>query len=232
MVDVEREGPVARILLNRPEKANAVDSRILEELRSSLEGLGADDSLRVAVLAGRGRHFCGGADAAELKALLPATAGAFVEKIHRACRAIRELPVPVVARLHGAVIGAGLEIAAACDLRIAAGDARFSMPEVRLGIPSVVEAALLPRLMGSGRAAWLVLTGEAIDARRALAWGLVEEVAADLDVAVEKLLKSLLAGDREALRMQKQLLRLWEEASLSTSIAASIERFTQAHRKR
>jgi enoyl-CoA hydratase len=228
-VDVEREGPVARILLNRPEKANALDSACLIELAKVLENLQAEESLRIAVLTGRGRHFCGGADAAELKALVPGTAGAFVEKIHRVCRAIRELPVPVLARLHGAVIGAGLEIAAACDLRIAAEDARFSMPEVRLGIPSVVEAALLPRLMGSGRAAWLVLTGEPIDARRALAWGLVEEVAGDLDVAVEKLLKSLLAGDREALRMQKQLLHLWDEASLATSVAASIERFGRAH---
>lgn len=77
----------------------------------------------------------------------------FVTRIHNVCKAIRDLPVPVVARLHGAVIGAGLEIAASCDLRVAAEGTKFAMPEVRLGIPSVVEAALLPRLMGSGRAA-------------------------------------------------------------------------------
>ena len=131
------------------------------------------------VIAGRGRNFCGGADAAELKALDAGNRRLRSSKrIHQVCSAIRGLPVPVVARLHGAVIGAGLEIAAACDLRVAAEGTKFSMPEVRLGIPSVVEAALLPRLMGSGRAAWLVLTGEAIDARRALDWGLVEEVGA------------------------------------------------------
>jgi len=230
MVDVERAGPVARIFLNRPEKANALDSAMLTRLADAFAGLAADDSLRVAVLAGKGKTFCGGADVAELESLDAATAGPFVEKIHAVCAAIRALPVPVVARLHGAVIGAGLEIAAACDLRIAAEGTKFAMPEVRLGIPSVVEAALLPRLMGSGRAAWLVLTGEAIDARRALDWGLVAEVAADLDLAEEKLVKSLMAGDREALRMQKQLLQLWDEASLSTSVAASIERFVQAHR--
>jgi enoyl-CoA hydratase/carnithine racemase len=100
------------------------------------------------------------------------------------------------------------------------------MPEVKLGIPSVVEAALLPRLMGSGRAAWLVLTGEPIDARRALEWGLVEEVAPD----AEKLVQTLLKSSPQALRVQKQLLQLWDEASLSTSVAASIERFAQAHR--
>jgi enoyl-CoA hydratase/carnithine racemase len=132
----------------------------------------------------------------------------------------------VIAKLHGAVIGAGLEIAAACDLRVAAQGTKFAMPEVRLAIPSVVEAALLPRLMGSGRAAWLVLTGEAIDARRALEWGLIEEIGNG-----EKLLQHLLANDREALRVQKQLLQLWDEAPLATSVTASIERFAQIHRK-
>jgi enoyl-CoA hydratase/carnithine racemase len=229
-VELEREGPVARIFLNRPEKANALSSGVLQKLRNTVEALAPDASLRAVVLGGRGRTFCGGADVAELKALNASTAGAFVEKVHNVCKAIRELPVPVVARLHGAVIGAGLEIAAACDLRIAAEGTKFAMPEVRLGIPSVVEAALLPRLMGSGRAAWLVLTGEAIDARRALEWGLVEELAADLDAQVGLLLKRLLAAEREALRMQKSLLQLWDEASLQTSVTASIERFGQAHR--
>ena len=223
---------VAKVFLDRPHKANALDSASLLKLKKEFETLQDDPELRVVVLAGKGGNFCGGADTRELEALNASTAGAFVEQIHNVCRAIRELPVPVVARLQGAVIGAGLEIAAACDLRVAAEGTKFAMPEVRLGIPSVVEAALLPRLMGSGRAAWLVLTGEAIDARRALEWGLVEEVASDLDATLERLLKSLLAGDREALRMQKQLLQLWEEASLSTSVAASIERFSQAHAAR
>ena len=124
------------------------------------------------------------------------------------------------------MIGAGLEIAAACDLRVAAEGTKFAMPEVRLGIPSVVEAALLPRLVGSGRAAWLVLTGEAIDTRRALDWGLIEEIG---DGAA--LLKHLLSGEPRALRMQKQLLHLWDEASLATSVAASIERFAQAYNR-
>jgi len=211
---------VAQVFLDRPGKANALDSAGLEKLKTDFEKLQSDASVRVVVLAGRGKTFCGGADVHELKALTAATAGAFVEKIHNVCTAIRELPVPVVARLHGAVIGAGLEIAAACDLRVAAEGTKFAMPEVRLGIPSVVEAALLPRLMGSGRAAWLVLTGEAIDARRALEWGLIEEIGDG-----EQLLQRLLAGEREALRVQKQLLHLWDEAPLATSVAASIERF-------
>ena len=155
-----------------------------------------------------------------------------MEKIHHVCAAIRALPVPVIAQLHGAVIGAGLEIAAACDLRVAAEGTKFAMPEVKLAIPSVVEAALLPRLMGSGRAAWLVLTGEAIDARRALEWGLIEQVCPDLEAGVASLVQTLLAADRQALRMQKQLLQLWDEAPLSTSVAASIERFASIHASR
>jgi enoyl-CoA hydratase len=212
---------VRHIFLDRPEKANALNSAALIELRSQLDNLRADADVRVVVLAGKGKTFCGGADVKELEALTAETAGAFVERIHKVCAAIRGLPVPVVAQLHGAVIGAGLEIAAACDLRVAAEGTKFSMPEVRLGIPSVVEAALLPRLMGSGRAAWLVLTGDAIDARRALEWGLIEEIAD----SAERVVHRLLAADKEALRMQKQLLHLWDEASLATSVAASIEMF-------
>lgn len=233
MLELESSGGVARVFLNRPGKVNALTSAFLSELIDAFENLKSETALRAVVLGGRGNAFCGGADVNELRALTADNAGTFVEKIHRVCQAIRRLPVPVVARLHGAAIGAGLEIAAACDLRIAAEGTKFAMPEVRLGIPSVVEAALLPRLMGSGRAAWLVLTGEAIDARRAYEWGLVEEVCPpdQLDNRVDALLKTLLAGEREALCVQKELLQLWDEAPLAKSVAASIERFAQAHKK-
>jgi enoyl-CoA hydratase len=227
MVDVKLKDGVARVFLNRPEKANALNSAFLLELLSRIIELEQDPSLRVVVLAGRGKTFCGGADVAELSALNAETAGAFVNRIHQVCKAIRKLPVPVVAQLHGAVIGAGLEIAVACDLRVAAAGTKFAMPEVRLGIPSVVEAALLPRLVGSGRAAWLVLTGEAIDAERALDWGLIEEIGDG-----GNLVKALLAADREALRVQKELLQLWDEAPLATSIATSIERFAEVVKSR
>ncbi len=229
MVEVKVEGGVARIFLNRPEKVNALTSAFLEKLRERIDELGNDPAVRVAVLAGRGKAFCGGADVNELKALTEANAAAFVLKIHAVCEAIRHLPIPVLAQLHGACIGAGLEIAAACDLRIAAQGTKFAMPEVKLAIPSVVEAALLPRLMGSGRAAWLVLTGEAIDAKRACEWGLVEEIGGP--EAVERTLKSLLAADPRALKMQKALLRMWDEAPLAESVAASVGLFARAHRK-
>jgi enoyl-CoA hydratase len=216
-----------RVFLDRPQKANALDSAGLQRLAAEFERLSSVEDLRVVVLAGRGNSFCGGADIDELRELNAQNAAAFVTRIHNVCKAIRDLPVPVIAQLHGAVIGAGLEIAAACDLRIAAEGTKFAMPEVRLAIPSVVEAALLPRLMGSGRAAWLVLTGESIDARRALQWGLIEEIGGE--EAVERVVKTLLAADRSALKMQKQLLQLWDEAPLATSVAASIQLFVQAN---
>src|SRR5438094_6971469 len=227
MIELVREGGVARIFLNRPQKVNALDSALLDALAISLSALGGDDSLRVAVLAGRGKAFCGGADVNELAALDPRTAREFIGRIHRACDAIRRLPVPVVAQLHGVVMGAGLELAAACDLRIAAHGTRFAMPEVRLGIPSVVEAALLPRLVGSGRAAWLVLTGEPIDAQRAYEWGLVEQICAsgELDQTLERVVQSLVAAERAALRTQKELLQMWDELPLADAVTASIGRF-------
>jgi len=226
-VEFQRDGGVARIFLNRPQKVNALDSALLDALAAAFRQV--DETDRVVVLGGHGKAFCAGADVNELRALNPSTARDFIQRVHRACDAVRRLPVPVVARLHGVVIGAGLELAAACDLRIAARGTRFAMPEVRLGIPSVVEAALLPRLMGSGRAARLVLTGEPIDATRASEWGLIEEATDDLDRAVSRLVDNLLAGDPAALRAQKELLQMWDEQPLAASVAASIERFAQAY---
>jgi len=225
-----RDG-IAGIFLNRPEKSNALNSEVLEGLLGKLREIEKSAGLRVVVLAGNGKSFCGGADVAEMAELKPASAKKFITKIHRCCDAIRKLDVPVVARLHGAVIGAGLELAAACDLRIAAEGTRFAMPEVRLGMPSVVEAALLPRLVGAGRAAWLVMTGAPIDAQTAHAWGLVEELApaGALDDRVGQLLERLTAADPAALKAQKQLLRLWLEAPLAEAVAASIDIYARAY---
>jgi len=229
MVELRVKGGIADIFLNRPEKSNALNTALLEELLSVLKEIAASPGLRVVVLGGNGKSFCGGADVAEMSQLKPSTAKKFITRIHLCCDAIRKLPVPVVARLHGVVIGAGLELAASCDLRVAAEGTRFAMPEVKLGIPSVVEAALLPRLIGAGRAAWLVLTGEAIDARTALEWGLVEELAPDLDQGIAVLLERLKAADRSALSAQKRLLQLWEEAPLTRAVAASIGVFTRSY---
>ena len=231
MIEVKLQDGVARVFLNRPEKANALTSALLSALSTELQAFKGNPALRVVVLAGRGKAFSGGADVNELASLARDNAAAFVAAIHQVCLSIRALEVPVVASLHGACIGGALEIAAACDLRIAAAGTKFAMPEVRLGIPSVVEAALLPRLMGSGRAAWLVLTGEAIDAAKAAEWGLVEEVcpAERLADRTDRLVQGLVAADRAALAAQKRLVQLWNEAPLEHSIRESLQAFAAAY---
>jgi enoyl-CoA hydratase/carnithine racemase len=145
----------------------------------------------------------------------------------RAIAAIRDLPVPVIARINGWCLGAGLEVAAACDIRIAVREAKFGMPEVRVGIPSVVEAALLPGLIGWGRTRRLLLLAETISAADALAWGLLEEVAhrERIDARIEAWIGNLLAAGPEAMRAQKALIRQWEDCTISEAIAAGITAF-------
>ena len=150
----------------------------MEEIVERMGEVAADPELRLAILSGAGgRAFVGGADIAEIAGLDRPGARRFITLVHRCCDAFRRLPVPVIARIDGFALGAGLELAAACDLRVASEDSVFGMPEVRIGIPSVVEAALLPRLIGIGHARRLLLTGETIGAADALAWGLVDAVA-------------------------------------------------------
>jgi enoyl-CoA hydratase/carnithine racemase len=143
---------------------------------------------------------------------------------------MRHLPVPVIARIDGWALGAGLELAAACDLRVASERSRFGMPEVAIGIPSVVEAALLPRLVGAGRARRLLLTGEPIDAAEALLWGLVDKVApADqIDAAVEEFARPILAAGSQAIRIQKALILDWEELPVGAAIERGIDAFVAA----
>ena len=158
------------------------------------------------------------------------SARSFIELVHGTCDCLRRCPVPVIARIDGYALGAGMEIAVACDLRVATTRAKFGMPEVKVGIPSVVEAALIPRLVGWGRARELVMLGEIIDAETALDWGLIERMVAPdaLDRAVEKIVASLLAAGPQAVRIQKKLIREWENLPADRAIAAGIDAFLRA----
>jgi enoyl-CoA hydratase/carnithine racemase len=225
-------GRVALVVIANPAKLNALSAGAMLELTEAMRGLNADPKLRAVVLTGAGgKAFSGGVNVEDLGATTPATAREGITRLHRCIGAVRECPVPVIARVNGYCIGGALELAAACDLRIAADHARFGMPEVRLGIPSVIEAALLPRLMGAGRARWLLLTGELIDAAEALRWGLVERVvhAGALDAEVDQALEAILAGGAEAIRAQKRLNRAYEELPLAEAMALSIDEFERAY---
>ena len=219
---------VAVVTIDNPTRLNTLNTRVMTDLITAVERLGADETLRAVVLRGAGeRAFIGGADIDEMAGLDPSKAHAFITLVHRCCDVFRCLPVPVIARIRGYVFGAGVEVAAACDMRVASTDAQFGMPEVRLGIPSVVEAALLPQLIGWGRTRHWLLTGDAIDATTAHAWGLIEEVvpAERLDAAVEKLLDSILASGPRAIRAQKALITAWEDLPLRQAVQRGIDSF-------
>ena len=228
-IRIEERGDVRRVVVDHPAKLNVLDSPLLEALAAAFE---VAEATRAVVLTGAGaRAFIGGADIREMAAIGdPAAARAFIARVHGACAAIRACRVPVIARIEGWCLGAGMEIAAACDLRLAARSATFGMPEVRVGIPSVVEAALLPGLIGWGRTRRLLLLGETIDAATAEAWGFCERVVepAQLDAALEEWLELLRAAGPRAVAAQKALIHAWEDVPLREAIAAGIPAFARA----
>ena len=230
-VEARAEGRVAWVTINRPQKRNAISAAVAGALADGFARLARDDALRAVVLTGAGdRAFSAGADVAAMRDLDPAGARAFIAGLHRAVDAVRRCPVPVIGRLRGHCLGGALELAAACDMRIGDGSVVVGMPEVRVGIPSVIEAALLPGLIGWGKTREMLLLGGTYDAEESLRMGLLQKlVAAEaLDAAVESWLAAILANGPRALRAQKALLAEWEALDLERAIAAGIERFAAA----
>jgi len=222
---------VVRLTICNAGSLNILGSAAINGVREGLEVLATERQIRVLVVAGQSeKSMIGGADIKEMAKLDQMSAEKFITGLRDLCEAARAFPAPMIARIPGWCLGGGLEFAAACDFRIAAHDAKFGMPEVKVGIPSVIHAALLPRLIGWGRARFLIMTAENIDAPTALAWGLVDVVAPKdgLDAAVERTVAALLECAPEALRSQKALLRQWEELPLRESINLSVEVFGRA----
>ena len=227
----EGEGRIAQVAIHNPRKLNTLNSRLMKNFVATIEGVAGDETLRAVVLTGAGdRAFIGGADIDEMAAFDAASAEAFITLLHHCCDALRRLPVPVIARIQGYALGAGLELAAACDLRVAADTAQLGMPEVKLGIPSVVEAALLPALVGWGRAREMLLLGENFTAGQAAAWGVIERVVPkpELDDAVESMIRSILQAGPQAVRLQKKLIRAWEDLPITAAVEVGIGAFVAA----
>ncbi len=169
-VSLEKRGPIAFLTLRRPEAGNAIDGPILGELSRACEAIEVDEEVRAVVLTAEGEHFCLGWDAALLDAEDGPPADPF------GCLA--ELPRPVVCAVQGDTLSAGLELALACDIRLAAEDAHLGLPETKLGrIPMGGGSQRLARLVGRGKALEMILTGEPVEAREALRIGLVSAVA-------------------------------------------------------
>ena len=225
-------GVVAHVVYDNARRLNVLNPPALLDLTEAFQSLAREDDLRVVVLSGAGgKAFIGGADINHMATMKHAEDGrAFITLVHKLCQAIRDCPVPVICRLEGFTLGAGLEVAAACDMRIATDTAHFGMPEVKVGIPSVVEAALLPRLIGWGRTSWMLLTAGNIDAAKADRWGLVEEVvpAAKIAEAVERCVHAIVEGTPLAVRAQKRLMRRWERLPLDEAVQAGIDAFAQS----
>jgi len=223
---------VALITVNNTTHHNALGNPGKRELAEAIEQVSAQPDLRVIVLTGAGdRSFISGADVAEMATfeVEHAYEGPFLT--HRVCEAIRRAPVPVIARVNGYCFGAGLEIAASCDMRAAAETARFGMPEVLFGLPSGMEACLLPRLIGWGKTRELVFTGRHIDAQEAAACHLVERIvpANKLDAAVEEWVGAILSAGPNAIRAQKELMHDWERMSIADAIQQGIRAVAAAH---
>jgi len=210
---------------------NILGTPVIRSLTEAVRWIAGQSGARAMVLRGSGeRAFVGGADIREMAALDPAGARAFISDLRDLCEAVYRMPVPTIARISGHCLGGGLELAATCDIRLASADAVFAMPEVRVGIPSVIHAALLPRLIGQGATNWLLLTGESVDAAQARDWGLVQFTCpvGELDALVERTVAPIVASGPVAVRQQKALLTHWGEATLEDGIARSVDVFSEA----
>ncbi|KAI7201836.1 hypothetical protein D0869_09772 [Hortaea werneckii] len=237
--NIDTGGRVATITVSNPAKLNIVSSPVLDKLISACADLSKESKLRAVVLEGgvtaqgKAPAFVGGADIKEMNHLSSSKeAETFISRIHHACKALRDLPVPVIARIDGYCLGAGLEIAAACDLRIATERSVFGMPEVNVGIPSVVEAALLPGLIGMGRTRRLLYLAENIEAVTAERWGLVERIvdtSQDLDEAVSEWVARIAKTGPNAMRSQKRLTQVWENVPVEDGINAGVRAFSECY---
>ncbi|KIW64129.1 hypothetical protein PV04_09084 [Phialophora macrospora] len=231
-----RNDTVATLTISNPSRLNSLNTTVLDTIVSSISSLSDHRNLRCVIVTGaplraKQQAFVGGADISEMSNLPNAEAArTFITKIHLACQAFRDLPVPVIARVNGHALGGGLLIAAATDMRIASSTALFGMPEVQRGVPSTVESALLPAIIGSARARRLLLLGDMISAAQAESWGLVDRVVqpSELDDAVEEWVQMLLRAGPKALAAQKRLMSVWEQVPAQEAIHAGMWEFGQA----
>lgn len=230
-----REGLVATVTISNPARMNSLNSTLLCGFIDTMSSLAKNPDLRCVVITGgpcaKGPVFSAGADLAELSTFTDsATARAFINKLHLAIESIRLMPVPVISRVNGHALGGGMILMMGADLRVATSQALFGMPEVRRGVPSTVESALIPSAIGVNRARRLLLLGDNISAQEAELWGLVDKVvpADHLDNAVQQWIDALLNNPPSAMRAQKELMLLWEQQYSREAIRNGIWEFGRA----
>jgi enoyl-CoA hydratase len=202
-ISVEHDDAVLRIRLDRPEKLNAVDTPMLDELSAHIRGAEADESVRAVLLGGAGRAFCSGGDLTGGD-----TAGA-ADAANRVVRAITALPKPVVAGVHGGAVGFGCALALSCDLVVAAPSAYFQLAFTRVGLmPDGGASALLPGLIGRARTARMAMTAERVSAPTAFEWGMIGYLTGedDYQFVLADVLRSVSAGPTLAFGWTKRAL--------------------------
>lgn len=232
LVGYREDDGVAWITLNRPEKLNAFAGTMRDDLRAAVERASAEDGVRAIVVTGAGRAFCAGADVEVMSELVArrddAAFEGYVEAGMRAARAIHASPKPVIAAVNGVAAGAGASLAAACDVRLAAERAPIGFTFNRIGLhPDWGASWFLPRLVGAGRAAELILSARMVDADEALRIGLYQGVfpAAELEAAVRSYARALAAKPPLALAAAKRSLAASPDADLVTML--ELERAAQ-----
>ncbi len=228
----KRRDDVATITLNREDALNALNTPLLRQLRALLADIEADESVRAIVITGAGdRAFCAGADVHELKDMSPVGARDWSLWVHSVISYLEQLSKPVIARINGFCLGGGLELAMACDFRIASDSSIFGLPEVNLGIiPGGGGTQRLARLVGRTKAIEMLMTGEPIDAKEALMLRLVNQVVpvAELDAAVDTVLNKLRTKSRLALRTLKLVVNNGLEMDLERALRYESECFGSA----
>ena len=219
---VERSGAVARVTVNRSEKLNALNAQVIGELEHCFRALGDDAEVRVVILTGAGeKSFVAGADINELAALSPLEGREFARRGQRVFDLIENLGKPVIAAVNGYALGGGCELAMACSLRVAAENARFGQPEVKLGIiPGYGGTQRLARLIGKGRAIEITTIGEPITAQEAYRLGLVNQVvpAKDLMTACEALAGKIMANAPLAVKLALEAVNHGMEMTLEEGL--------------
>ncbi len=228
----KREDDVATITLNREEALNALNTPVLTQLKTVLADIEADESLRAIVITGAGnRAFCAGADVHEIKDMSPIEARDWSLWVQSVISYLEQIGKPVIARINGFCLGGGLELAMACDFRIASDNSIFGLPEINLGIiPGGGGTQRLARLIGKTKAMEMLMTGEPIDAKEALALRLVNQVVpvAELDAAVDSVLNKLRAKSRLTLRTIKLAVNNGLEMDLERALRYEAESFGSA----
>lgn len=227
---IERENveKISIVRINRPEKLNALNTKIILELTALLRELERDDNVKGIILTGTNKSFIAGADINEMKQLNPIAGRNFISNLQKLNGAIRQNKKPVIAAINGYCFGAGLELAVSCDISIASEDALFGMQEVKLGIPSVIEAALFPYIIGLAKTRELLLTGKVIGAREALQIGLVNSLAPKETLIEEcvKITREIISNPEWSVTLQKELINRWlENSGLEKSIKVGIDYF-------